>query len=235
MRTRTRHWSTFIATAFLAATCIIGVFALSGCGSDNKQVISEGLRSDIASIKSGNSTVEEAYFGTDISSTFSTVGISNQDFASAFFKNLSITINTVTISGDAAVVDATITTTDYDTALSLYDERFLEYTAQYGTDESTSTTAAADLAQIFLSTMNDSSVSTLSNEVTLEYTLQDGTWLLTNPLDFDVAVLGQRLTGTTTPTTDTSSTSNSTSDSVCPVSGSTAATDSTTTDTTNSD
>ncbi len=232
MRIGTRRRIAFATTALLAVTCIIGVFTLTGCGTDNKQTISEGLKSDITSIKAGNSTVEETYFGTDLSSTFSTVGISNQDFSAAFFKNLGITINDVTVDGSSAEVDATITTTDYDTALSLYDEKFSEYTAENGTDESTSVTAATDLAQIFLSTMNDSSVGTLSNDVTLYYTLQDGTWLLTNSFDLDVAILGERLTGTTSSTDSTSTDSTSTTSTssltsnTCPVSGSTATTDS---------
>ena len=189
--TLTRLTSLLAALACLALTC-----ALAGCGQSAEKTISNGLASDLASIKGGDTAVMIEYFSFDPSAPFVDAGVSSEDFAALFFKDLSISINSVEVKKDQATLQATITSGNYANATALYQAKVTQFLQTNGP-----MTGAADAdvraqaARLYLEALSDSGIGTVQTDVTLQYALDGKSWKLTNPVDLARAIFGDELLG----------------------------------------
>ncbi|MBE6470165.1 MAG: hypothetical protein E7000_00435 [Coriobacteriaceae bacterium] len=102
-----------VLAAFLAigAACV-----LAGCsGTSDEQVIREGLAKELDAFKSPTKESLEPYIGeidSDQMETLESYGIDIYEFIEHAFRGFDYTINDVTVDGDTATADVTISNID---------------------------------------------------------------------------------------------------------------------------
>lgn len=198
MTARATHRSPSATGAFIvmaALVCCLALTLLAGCGSSKADVISNGLKSDIASIKKGDTQKMQDYFGFDPSAGASELGISSQDFAAQFFKGLDVSVSSVQIDGQSATVQATVTAPDYRAGLANYQQQVTSYLKEHGSTGAADDATRTQAAKLYLAALSGDEAGTVSTDVTLTYQLSDTTWMLQNPQDLADAVFGNAFDG----------------------------------------
>ena len=189
-----------------ALTCLALACAMTGCGQSAEKTIANGLANDLALIKSGDTAVMTEYFSFDPSASFVDAGISSEEFAALFFKDLDISITSVEVDKDQATLKATITSGNYVNANTLYQTKVTEYLKAHGPmTGAPDADVRAQAARLYLDALSDSGIGTVQTDVTLQYTLEGKSWKLTNPVDLARAIFGDDFLGlseSTLTTTD---------------------------------
>lgn len=187
-----------------ALVCLVLGCSLAGCGQSAEKTIANGLASDLALIKSGDTAVMTEYFSFDPSASFVDAGISSEEFAALFFKDLDISISSVEVKKDQATLQATITSGNYANANTLYQTKVTDYLKAHGPmTGAPDAEVRAQAARLYLEALSDSGIGTIQTDVTLYYTLEGKSWKLTNPADLARAIFGDELLGFTESTLTT--------------------------------
>ena len=84
------------------------MFATVGCGNSDEQVIKKGLTEELNQFKDPNSDVWQKDFKSALSE-FEGYGINSQDLVSAWTDGFKFEIGTITVDGDKATAEVTIT------------------------------------------------------------------------------------------------------------------------------
>jgi hypothetical protein len=184
--------------AALALTLgLAGAVGLTGCSSSDEAVrteIAASIDSDFAQLQNLTSDVAADVLASDFVAELQAAGVDPAAVAGPLFAELTYTVGDVTVDGDQATVQLTVTNRDLNTALQLYTATVTnELASTAGRDALAALSdveVTAHMADLLVQAIEDPSVSLVTSTVELVYQ-QDGTsWVLQNGDELSVALMG---------------------------------------------
>lgn len=182
-----------VMAALIAAFCIVGVFAVVGCGKSDEQQIKSSLETQLSDLKNADDATLNEYF-SDLQSTFERFGLTPSQFFSAFLTNYDYKINDVKIEGEKATANCDISSTDFSQVLTVFSNNFETWAAS---EEGLAVVAAADenalyakAGEFLLAAMKDPSIGVVKTNVDIKYELKDKSWTPVDTSNLETALLG---------------------------------------------
>lgn len=209
----------FIGTGCLALAAL-GLVPLSGCGAqkrkDAQQAVEAGLKQDLDSLKTLDSTTAAALFDSDFTQRLVSAGVDPAQVYGPLFSRMTYTIDGVDVTDDAssAVVYLTVQNVDVADAILAFQDGLTEYlldqvaasvdavstAIQQGselTEPSTEDQAASEqqmvakMGELLASAFADPSLALIENSAEVRYVVgADQTWHAQDNSELARALLG---------------------------------------------
>lgn len=174
--------------AVLAVTfaLAVGACVLSGCGQSDEEVIRESLTEELDGIKNMDSEVVAELESGIASSGIEEIGIDVGEFTKAYLQGFDYTINSVTVDGDSAVANITLTCKSQDEFQDSFATAAGELAESGELDGMTEEEAFARLGEVAVECLNNVEASA-GEPFDVTYELVDNTWTPTSDAELAVA------------------------------------------------
>lgn len=168
----------FLAVGILSAVLAFSGLALFGCGgTSDEQMVRDAVSAELDSIKNITDESVAAFTEGAGENAFADYGVSNEQFMTEYFAGFDYSIDSVTVEGDVATVEVSMTMrtmTDFEEALTTKTEEFV------ASDEMLSIESEDELNQKIGELLIDSVKATELQQlgpVTITYNKVDGQWV----------------------------------------------------------
>jgi hypothetical protein len=156
-----------IALAALMSFALLS--ALTGCGKSDEQAIREGLTQELEDLRNPDSDLRKEIIN-EAAADLETVGIDPQKFFSALLDGFKFEIGTITVSGNKATAEITMTCRQAAAAMQAATERGIAEVTADMTEEQ----IQARIGEIILEELGKASLETTT--VTIPCTKTDNVW-----------------------------------------------------------
>lgn len=159
-----------VASAMLACSLCL----LTGCNSDekNEQVITESLTQELDSLKNPTGDVVKGLFDED--EELAELGITVEDFATAYLDGFDYSIDSVKVDGEEAVATVTITCKLYTNIEKALNQKIEDLTNDKDFMALSEKKMKKQLGQELLAAVK--SVENTSTTLEINYTLENDAW-----------------------------------------------------------
>lgn len=167
-----------IAMAVAATLLTFVAISATGCTKTSEDVLIEAIENDFNAYKNFEDSALNEIAATAEEEGLSDLGISGIDFAKAVLDGFDYTIDYISVESDTAIVDVIVSSkssTDFESKLSSRVQAFTE------SDESgtmTNEERNLKIGEITMQAFEDTKI--VSEKVSLQFELQDKTWVSTN-------------------------------------------------------
>lgn len=167
------------ALALLVAlfACAVLAFSLTGCGQSDEDAIKQALDNELSILDNpGDDEIQQIMDEAGLTEDdMSQVGISTSDFISSWFSGFAYEIGDITVDGDSAQAEVTITCKQLQVILTNWQANALDNIdiSQYSSQED----LTADLGESMMKDLNNAEPT--QSTVTAELSKSDGEWSLT--------------------------------------------------------
>lgn len=170
-------WIKRVLLGFLvvALACTLGT-TLVGCGASEEDKVKEAISTELDLVKNNDAATIEELEGS-FSSQFSQLGIESNDFISSWLEGFDYSIDSVTIDGDSAEANVTITAKQLVPVLSAWQTDFEGYVAENASLGYSELMKQAGSS--FMEDLNAAEPTTSTVTLPLQKS-SDGTWTLTS-------------------------------------------------------
>lgn len=173
--------SIFKKTVLATAAFVVIVFTLCAacaCSPSNEEVIRETVTQEFDAYKNHDDSAISKIAQKAENEGMGQLGITGQDFAEAVIDGFDYSIDSIEVNDKKATVKLTVTsksTSDFETKFDASVNAFVEdpSTEYMPIDEKN-----AQIGEIAMQTFKDTEI--VNEEVTLEFELQESTWVSTN-------------------------------------------------------
>lgn len=161
---------------FMAVALVFSLF-LSGCGgTDPEQLIREDLD---AALGGADDQVEVRAAGLEetVGDNFDSLGITAEEFSAAYLDGFGYEIGDITVDGDTATAEVTITVKSYNDIMSALQSDFAEW---LNSDEASAVTSEEELYQELGRMLIEAVQNTeaAQSTLTVDYTKNDDEWTM---------------------------------------------------------
>ena len=98
-----------LAVVLAATMMCFGALVLSSCGKSDEEVVREGVARELDMVKNKDPEFMESITDAALASEMDAYGIDANEFMVSYLEGFDYTINDVTVDGDTAVANVTIT------------------------------------------------------------------------------------------------------------------------------
>lgn len=187
---KTKAWSKKAVLGLLAAVlaCTLGV-TLVGCGASDEDKIKDAISSELDLIKNHDEATIEELEGS-YASQFDQLGIDSGEFVNSWLDGFNYTIDSVTVDGDSATANVTVTVKQLVPVLNEWQPEYEAYVAENALTLDYST-AMEQAGASFMEKLNAAETTTATVALPLQKD-SDGNWTLTSSAstEFANALLG---------------------------------------------
>ncbi|NTU88688.1 MAG: hypothetical protein HGA54_02120, partial [Actinobacteria bacterium] len=142
------------ATA-LVLSCFVGVLALSGCSSSDKERISDLVESTLSVTQ-----MEQDEFLSDTAESLSDYGLTTDEVLDAYFHDYEFNIIEVSIEGRTATVNCDISIIAPDEFLDIFTTKATEYASSDDVQGLTEEEINLQLGKLLIDSMNETDTRT---------------------------------------------------------------------------
>lgn len=149
---------------------------LVACGSNDEEVIREGVTSEFEAMKNPDDAGFQELVGAFTGSAdLSSLGVDNEEFCKAWLDGFDYSIDSVKVDGNNAEVEATVTVKSLSEAIENWQDEFFEFLETDEALEMTETELQEKAGEMLMDTLAQAPMMT--NTVTMPYVLDDRTWV----------------------------------------------------------
>ncbi len=161
-----------VCAAMACALLVCGI----GCGGpNNEQVIRDGISQELDSIKNKDEKVLEQIQANGKKAGLEKIGISSTDFANSALDGFDYSIGDITVDGNNATAQVTITSKSYSDLTSKLANLENDLRAQEDFDSLTADQVTQRSGQLMMDYMDN--LATVTETVPVEYRLQGNQWV----------------------------------------------------------
>ena len=176
--------------------CVVLLFA-TGCGNSaekSREAIEQSVRATLDELTALTSDSDTQLFTSDYAQELVAAGVDPATVYGPLFSRMTYSIDGVTVDGDQAEVELTVTNVDLTTAMQNYTAVLTgELSTKAGRDALAALDTAAatkHFAEVLVECLESDELGTTTQTVALSFQRTDGVWTLQNGSDLGSALLG---------------------------------------------
>lgn len=166
----------FLLVPFMAVALVFSLF-LAGCGgTDPEQLIREDLEARLGEVDDLDEVMVEG-LEQSVGDDFDSFGITAEEFSAAYLDGFGYEIGDITVDGDTATAEVTITVKSYNDIMTSLQTEFSEWLYSDAASAITSEEELYhELGRIMIETVQNTEAT--QNTVTVDYTKNGDEWTM---------------------------------------------------------